>query len=61
MHDVRHVGNRLQRNFRAVECTAASRRAGHQLLGAAFLAFLLVLGLVLVATGFVEHFLHFDV
>nr|WP_202816495.1 hypothetical protein [Immundisolibacter cernigliae] len=57
MHQVRHVGDRLQRDLGAVEGATAGRAAGLQLLGATLLALLVRLALVLVATGLVEDVL----
>ncbi len=41
MHQMRDIGNRLQRDLGAVEGASSGGPAGRQLLGAAFLAFLL--------------------
>ncbi len=59
VHEMGYVRNGLQRDLGAVEGTSASRAARLQLLGAALLAFLPGLGLVLGAAGFVEDLLDF--
>jgi hypothetical protein len=52
---MRDIDDRLQRDLGAIERAAAGGRAGLQLLGAAFLAFLFRLVLVLAAGRLVEH------
>ena len=59
VHEVRDIGDGLERDFRAVERAAARRAARLQWLGAAFLAFLLGLALIDAATRFVEDILDF--
>ena len=59
VHEVRDIGNGLERDFRAVESATARRAARLQRLGAAFLAFLLGLALIDAATRFVEDILDF--
>ena len=59
MYQMRHVGERLQRNLGTVERTTASRCTRSQLLGAALLALLRGLALIDIATGFVEDLLYF--
>src|SRR5271166_5044017 len=61
VHEVRNIGNGLERDFRAVESASASSTTGLQRLGAAFLAFLLGLALIDAATRFVEDILDFIV
>ena len=59
VHQVRDIGNRLERDFRAVERAAARRAARLQRLGAPFLAFLLGLALIDAATRLVQDILDF--
>ena len=59
MYQVGNVSNRLQRDLGAVESAAPRSRAGRELFCTAFLAFLVRLRLVLVATRFIEDFLDF--
>jgi len=58
MNEVSHVGDRLERDFRAVESATAGGPTGLQLLGAALLALFLGLALVLAATGLIEDLLN---
>ena len=59
VHQMRHIGDGLQRDLGAIEGTATGGGAGYQLLGAALLAFFFRLALILAASRFVEHFLYF--
>jgi hypothetical protein len=53
-----HVGDRLQRDLGTVEGATAGSPARLELLGAALLALLLGLALVLAATGLIENVLN---
>ena len=59
MHQVRGIGDRLQRDLGAVEGATACGRTRRELLGATLLAHFLRLALVLAAGRFFEHFLKF--
>ena len=55
MHEMRDIGDRLQRDFRAVESAASCGRTGGELLRAALLALLAGFRQVLVAGRLLEH------
>ena len=59
MHQMRHIGNRLQCNHGPVKSAAAGRRTRQKLFGAALFTFFLVFALVLVAARLLKHFGNF--
>ncbi len=59
MHEMRDVGDGLERDLCAIEGAAARRPAGLQLLGAALLALFFGLALILAAARLVEDVLDF--
>jgi hypothetical protein len=59
MHEMRDIGDGLERNLCAIEGAAARRPAGLKLLGAALLAFLFGLALIFAAARLVEDVLDF--